>query len=86
MTLKIVIEEKARVDIIDAEKWYFEKSVIAAENFKKEITEAINSLNKTITEHRKVFFRSQTSFIENFSIQYLLYKRHQNNFDCSCIT
>lgn len=54
MNLKIVIEQNAIDEITEAAKWYSKKSLIASENFEKEITEAFNYLQFTITEHRKV--------------------------------
>jgi hypothetical protein len=54
MNLKIVIEQKAIAEITEASKWYSEKSLVASENFEKEINEAFNYLQSTIAEHRKV--------------------------------
>jgi|SRR5690606_844081 len=54
MNLKIVIEEKALHEITAITKWYSEKSLVASENFEKEIKEAIEFLRNTIVEHRKV--------------------------------
>lgn len=36
MNLEIVIEQKAIDEIVEAAKWYSEKSLIASENFEKE--------------------------------------------------
>ncbi|HJY23138.1 MAG TPA: hypothetical protein VJ279_09655 [Hanamia sp.] len=55
MILKIVVEQKAINEIASAMKWYSEKSLIASENFEREINEAFNYLQSTIAEHRKIF-------------------------------
>ncbi len=48
------------------------KSITAAENFEKEITEAFNYLQTSITEHKKIV-SDKTSFAKGFSVQHLLY-------------
>ena len=53
--MKIVVEDKALREIKEASAWYFERPVVAAENFQKEITLTIESLPSILIEHRKVF-------------------------------
>lgn len=73
MSFKIVVDQRAIDDITEAAKWYSEKSLVASENFEKEITEALNYLESTITEHRKVLadIRMYSLKIFPYNIYYL---------------
>lgn len=69
--MKIVVEEKALHEIKEASAWYLEKSVVAAENFQKEITLTIDSLHSGLIEHRKIF--SDISLIQLKIFPYNIY-------------
>lgn len=53
MSFKIIIEDRAASEIQEANNWYFQKSALAASNFKNEITQTLNSLKTGIIEYRE---------------------------------
>jgi plasmid stabilization system protein ParE len=54
MSFKIILEERAEHEIREIYAWYFNKSVLAAGNLQKEITQTIESLKSGMVEHRKL--------------------------------
>jgi plasmid stabilization system protein ParE len=54
MSRTIFIEKKAIREIKQANEWYFEKSVLASENFGKEVYEMFQLLKDKRVEHRKI--------------------------------
>lgn len=79
MSLKIVIEEKALHEIIEIVKWYSKKSLVASENFEKEIKEALEYLGNTIIEHRKVLNDIQILSLKIFPYNIYFSKKVLNN-------
>lgn len=79
MILKIVVEQKAINEIASAMKWYSEKSLIASENFEREINEAFNYLQSTIAEHRKIFSDIRVLSLKVFPYNIYYLKKDTNN-------
>ena len=79
MILKIVVEQKAINEIAGAMKWYSEKSLIASENFEREINEAFNYLQSTIAEHRKIFSDIRVLSLKVFPYNIYYLKKDTNN-------
>jgi plasmid stabilization system protein ParE len=71
MPWSIKISASAKKDITDIKNWYKEQSVLAAKNFIFELTEAIDSLQKEIKEHKPVFKKYRRLLLKRFP--YVIY-------------
>lgn len=71
MSFKIILEERAAHEIREVYAWYFEKSILAAENLQKELTQTIENLKSEKAEHRKII--SQIRIIQLKIFPYNIY-------------
>lgn len=78
MLKKIKITASAKEDIKTAQKWYKERSLQAAENFTLELTTAIDNLQISFAEHRKVYKNFQKLSLKKFPFS-IYYQSEQNS-------
>lgn len=79
MTFTIVIEQRAMKDISEIVNWYLSKSLVSVENFEKEITQVLEKLKTSITEHRKIIQNIRLLPLKVFPYNIYYIKRESQN-------
>lgn len=77
MSWKVVITGSAKEDIRTIKKWYRQESTQAAENFSKEIAEALESLQSDRIEHRLIYGNYRRLSLNKYPYV-IFYQRRQN--------